>query len=191
MPLIHINAPEVEPVTVSEVMDAFRGDDEAAFTAQATMVIKALRRMAEAMTGRALITQTMELVLDDFPRGEIDLLLPNVQSIASVKYLDINDDEQQLSSNKYVLDNVGTPCRLFSVMNTAWPDTVAMVNAVRVRFVVGFGAAGSDVPEDIRIWIIAHAVQILNNPDGMVDQTFRPLPFIDRLLDQYVVYRVF
>lgn len=188
MPLIQITEPSVEPVSVAEVRDSARIDDTT-FDAQAAIVIKALRKHAEARTGRALINQTMELVLDAFPVVDIDLLLPNVQSIVSVKYLDLAGAEQTLASNKYALDTSSTPSWLLPAYGTTWPETIAVANALRVRFVVGYGAAGANVPEDIRLWIIAHATQLLENSDGMSHQDFRPLPFVDRLLDPYIVFR--
>lgn len=190
MPLIQIAQPLVEPVSVAEVLDAARIDD-AAFNAQAAIVIKAVRKHAEARLGRALIAQTMELVLDGFPTADIDLLLPAVQNVVSVKYLDSEGAEQTLASNRYVLDNVSTPSWLLPAYGTSWPETIAMANVLRIRFTVGYGETAADVPDDIRLWIITHATQMLSSPDGMVDQSIRPLPFIDRLLDPYVVYRVF
>lgn len=190
MPLIQIVAPSVEPVSVAEVLDASRIDD-AVFNSQATIAIKALRLHAEARIGRPLITQTLELVLDGFPCGEIDLLLPNVQSIVSVKYIDVLKNTQTLSSAEYTLDADSTPSWLLPAYGTDWPATLATANALRVRFIAGYGDTAADVPEDIRCWIIAHCTQILNSPDGMVTQDFRPLPFVDRLLDPYIVYRAF
>lgn len=190
MPLIQIAEPAVEPVSVAELIDSARVDD-AAFNAQAAIAIKALRKHAEARIGRALITQTMELVLDAFPIADIDLLLPNVQSIVSVKYIDTAGAEQTLAANQYALDASSTPAWLLPAWGTSWPETRDQANALRIQFVVGYGNAGSSVPEDIRLWILAHATQLLQNPDGMSPQDFRPLPFIDRLLDPYIVYRAF
>lgn len=190
MSLIQISDPAVEPVTVAEVLDAARIDDPV-FSVQALIAIKALRKHAEARIGRALITQTMELVLDAFPCEGVDLLLPNVKSIISVKYIDASAVEQTLINTSYSLDKDSTPCRLFPVYGAAWPKALAAANALRIRFIVGYGDAGSNVPEDIRLWIIAHATQVLGSPDGHIDQAFRPLPFIDRLLDPYIVYRAF
>lgn len=190
MPLIQIAAPLVEPVTVAEVLDASRIDDSA-YNAQAAIVIKALRKHAEARTGRAFITQTIELVLDGFPPDEIDLLLPKVQSIESVSYIDPEHQTQTLQPSAYSLDKDYTPCFLFPAYGTAWPETLATANALRIRFKVGYGDAPADVEEDLRLWIITHSTQMLNNPDGLSAQEFRPLPFVDRLLDPYIVYRAF
>lgn len=189
MPLIDIQAPAAEPIAPSDVKASARIDGTE-FDSQLTIIIPALRRQAEGRLGRRLINQTVELVLDRFPAAEIDLQLPGVSSIVSVKYLDANGTEQTLASNAYALDSASYTAWLLPAAGQQWPETMASANAVRVRFVVGFGAAAADVPEDIRLWMIAHAVQLLNNPDGQGDGSIKPLPFVDGLLDNYKVWRV-
>lgn len=192
MPLILIEGPAAEPVTVAEVKAAARIDG-AEFDLQAQLAISALRSHAEARTGRCLIEQTLELVLDAFPAGEIDLLSPRVSEIVSVKYVDPAGVEQTLASNRYVIatDSLsGEFAWLFPANGIDWPDTAEQANTVRIRFKAGFGAEASTVPSDIRLWIIAHAVQILQAPDGQGEQQIKPLAFLDRLLDPYIVYRV-
>lgn len=188
MPLIQITKPTVYPVTAADIKLAARIDGNE-FDAQIAIIIPALTARAEALTGRAFITRTMELVLDAFPVAEIDLIKPGVQSVSSVKYLDLAAVQQTLAVNAYTLDNAGLPCWLMPAVETDWPETLAAANAVRVRFDVGYGPASSDVPEDIRLWIIAHAVQVLQSPDGMGSKDIRPLPFVDGLLDDYRIVR--
>ena len=60
---------------------------------------------------------------------------------------------------------------------------------MRVRFVAGYGATAASVPDDIRLWMIAHACQVLRLPEGITSGTLAPLPFVDRLLDAYMVWR--
>lgn len=189
MPLVEITAPTVEPITPADVKYSARIDGTE-FDSQIAIIIPALRRHVEGRLGRRLVNQTLELVLDSFPAGEIDLILPSVSSIVSVKYLDANGTEQTLASNAYALDAASYTARLFPASGQQWPETTAAANAVRVRFVVGYGADATAVPEDIRLWMIAHAVQILNNPDGQGDGSIKPLPFVDALLDHYKVWRV-
>lgn len=191
MPLKQITAPAAEPVTPAEVKASARIDDNS-FDTQIPIVIAAVRSHAEARTGRCLITQTLELILDGFPAGEIAMILPNVQEIVSVKYIDTAGVEQTLASNRYTLGEDGLSAEfswLFPATGTDWPDTADQANAVRIRFTVGYGDASTNVPHDLRLWIIAHAVQILQSPDGLADQQIKPMPFIDRLLDPYIVYR--
>ena len=190
MPLIDITAPAAEPVTATEVKAAARIDGTE-YDAQIAIIIPALRGLAEQRLGRRLITQTVEIVLDAFPAEEIDLQLPDVQSITSVKYLEATAGaETTLAATEYSLDADSTPNWLLPAVDTEWPDTFDTTNAVRVRFVVGYGAASTDVPQDIRLWIIAHAAQALNAPDGLTLNNLAPLPFVDRLLDRHTCMRM-
>ena len=189
MPIIDIQAPAAEPIAPADVKASARIDG-AEFDSQLAIIIPALRRHVEGRLGRRLINQTVELVLDRFPAAEIDLQLPSVSSIVSVRYLDANGTEQTLASNAYALDSASYTAWLMPVYGQQWPETMDAANAVRVRFVVGYGAEAAAVPEDIRLWMIAHAVQILNAPDGQGDGSIKPLPFVDGLLDNHKVWRV-
>lgn len=190
MPLIEITAPAAEPVTAAEVKAAAKIDGTE-FDTQITIAIAALRALAEQKLGRRLITQTCEIVLDEFPSAEIDLQLPDVQSIASVKYLEATaGTETTLASDQYSLDSDSIPCWLLPAYDTDWPDTYDTVNAVRVRFTVGYGAASTDVPQEIRLWIIAHATQMINRSSGEKPKEYEPMLFIDRLLDRHTCMRM-
>jgi uncharacterized phiE125 gp8 family phage protein len=183
MPLITITPPDAEPVSVEDVKIAARLDAESFDDQMALLLIPAIRREAEHRLGRRLITQTVELVLDKFPDGEIDLLLPSVQSITSVKYLDSAGAEQTVINTDYSLDNATSPARVLLDIDARWPESYAVPNAVRVRYVVGYGDDDASVPANIRLWITAMVVQALDNPAGLNVAALQPLPFIDRLLD--------
>ena len=187
MALIIITPPAIEPVSVAEVLDAARIDGTD-YDSQAAIAIKAVRKNAEARLGRFLISQTVERVLDAFPSVEIDLNVPNVQSITSLKYYDTAGVEQTMASNLYSLDSASIPCWLLPAYGTAWPATYDMANALRVRFVAGYGSLAADVEEDIRLWIITRCVQVLNSPDGLTDANISSSNFIDGLLDAHIVY---
>jgi uncharacterized phiE125 gp8 family phage protein len=191
MPLIDITAPAAEPVTSAEVKAA-AGIDDSTFDAQIDIIIPAMRRAAEQRLGRRLITQTVELVLDEFPAAEIDLQLPDVQAITSVKYLEPDAGvETTLAGTEYSLDGDSTPCWLLPSYDAgAWPSTRDTTNAVRIRFTCGYGNAAANVPSDIRLWIIAQCVQAINAPCGFAQTNVAPLPYVDRLLDAQRVFRV-
>ena len=183
MPLITIAGPAAEPVTSAEVKSAARIDGSD-FDGQITMAIAAFRRKAEHELGRRLITQTVELVIDAFPSdSDISLLVPGVQSVVSVKYYDSAGVLQTLDSAAYSLDAVNTPCWLIAV--DSWPETKDVANAVRVRYIVGYGDAPADVPEGIRVWIAAHVCQVLDNPSGLDSANVKAMPYLDCLLDAY------
>lgn len=180
MVLITIIQPAAEPVTVAEVKDSARIDGTA-LDAQIALLIPAFRMQAEHKQGRRLITQTVELVLDAFPTdGDIDLLLPCVQSIVSVKYLDSDGVQQTFDPSGYYLDSENTPCWL--LVDTDWPTTGDYANAVRVRYTVGYGATSADVPADVKTWIIAQVCCALDSTE--------PPTWLDCLLDAGTVYRI-
>lgn len=180
MPLILITPPAVEPITAAEIKPAARIDGTE-FDGQIAMVIPAIRAQAEHLLGRRLITQTVELVLDDFPSEvDIDLMLPDVQSIVSVKYYDASGVQQTIDGSAYYLDSESTPCWLIPVSD--WPTTGDYANAVRIRYVVGYGNAATDVPANVRLWIVAQCCSALDNQ--------APMPWLDRLLDAETVHRI-
>lgn len=191
MPLIDITPPAIEPITSADVKPSARIDG-AEFDSQLAIIIPALRMDVEGRLGRRLIRRTVELVLDRFPAAEIDLQVPDVASIVSVKYIDESGAEQTLAGSAYALDDASFTAWLMPAQGAQWPATLDAANAVRVRFVTGFGDSADAVPASIRLWMIAHAVQVLNTPDGMLPGTglmarSHASPFIDGLLDQYVV----
>jgi uncharacterized phiE125 gp8 family phage protein len=153
MALKLITAPTEEPVTLTEVKLHCRvdGTDEDALLTG--IIIPAARRFAEGRTGRALVTQTWELALDAFPAAEIELPMPPVQSITSVKYLDTTGVEQTIDAANYALDSYGMRPWLLPAYEYEWPEALASSNAVRIRFVAGYGAAAA-VPADIKAWIM-------------------------------------
>lgn len=155
MTLKLITAPASEPVTLVEAKLHLKVEHTADDDLITALIVTA-RQEAEHELQRALITQTWERVLDFFPNDSttnaIELAMPTVQSIASVKYIDTAGVEQTLSSSLYSMDADPAPGWLLPAVNTVWPDTLDTASAVRVRFVCGYVAA-SDVPAAIKSWI--------------------------------------
>lgn len=182
-----ITAPTVEPVLLADAKWHCRidGADDDALT---TSLIVAAREQAEHETGRALCTQTWELVLDAFP-DECILRNAPVQSIASVKYLDAAGVEQTLNLADTLLDKDSEPGRLLPAYGKTWPATYPVANAVRVRYVCGYGAA-ADVPSSIKSWMLLAIGTMYAQRETMVSGQVAALPdrFWHRLLDAHRIY---
>jgi uncharacterized phiE125 gp8 family phage protein len=177
-----------EPITVAEAKasPSLRVATATDDTAIGTLITTA-RKLAETYTLHALVTQTWELVLDGFPTGGIIVPMPPLQSVSSIKYIDGNGDEQTLDALLYSVDDDSIPGLIVPAYGETWPVTRDEVNAVRVRFVAGFGDA-SDVPEDIKSWIKIMVGTMYDNPQAViVGQTVETIPrnFVDALLDDY------
>jgi uncharacterized phiE125 gp8 family phage protein len=187
MALKLITAPAVEPLTLAEAKLHLRvtGSDEDALI---TSLIVAARRMAEQRSGRALCDQTWELALDAFPAGAIELPRPPVSSIVSIKYLDAAGADQTLAADQYALDNYGGQHWALPAQDVAWPGTLAAANAVKVRFVAGYGAAAA-VPADIKAWLLLAIGTLYAQRETVVADQAVELPggFWQSLLDPYRV----
>jgi uncharacterized phiE125 gp8 family phage protein len=147
--------PAVEPVSTSEAKAHLRithSTDDAYIEALITVA----RRYAESHTKRALINQSWDLFLPSFA-PEIALAPGPVSAITHVKYYDSGGTLQTLSSSVYQLDTSQAVGKITLAYNQSWPDIRSgLYNGVQIRFVAGYGAAGSNVPAEI-----LHAIKIL------------------------------
>ena len=152
MAKVLITPPAVEPISLDDARLHVRQDDRAD-DALITGLIKAAREYVETtFVHRALITQTWELVLDDWPDGyEIELPMPPLQTVTSVKYTDLDGVEHTFDDDYYIVDTTGVKGRIVLVEDADWPSSEDLQEAaaIRVRFVAGYGATGASVPETL------------------------------------------
>ena len=192
MALKLITAPAAEPVSTSEAKAHLRVDTTADDTYIGTLITVA-RQNVESHLRRALISQTWEVVLDAFPAGVIRLPKPPLASVTSIKYTDDEGNESTYSSDNYVVDSDTEPGRVVLKSGQTWPAvTLAAANGVRVRYVAGYGAAGSNVPQAIRQAILLVIGSLYENrEDVLVAQgvSIGVLPFgVVALLAPYRIY---
>lgn len=192
MPLIQITPPSIYPVSKADIKPAARIDGDE-FDTQLDIVIPAITQAAEAKMGRKLINQTLELVLDHFPpcgQSYIDLQLPNISSITSIKYLDALDAEQTLSPSTYRLTSSDHGSKACLLADNTWPTIASQPGAVRIRFVCGYGASADSVPTAIRLWIISQCIAAINNPDGLAGKELATMDYVDALLEPFTLWRI-
>jgi hypothetical protein len=174
------SAPAVEPLTLAEVKTYLRVDytaEDALIAMLITSAVTALDGYAQGTLGRALITQSWRMYLDGFPsypytrtdmiRAEnaakagvivypgyelgIYLPLPPLQTVDSIKYLDVDGIEQTLSTSVYTAHIQGQAGGLIRLNEgESWPSWRSETGCVRIVFTAGYGDAGSDVPAPIR-----------------------------------------
>lgn len=143
-------APAVEPLNAIEVEDHCRIDSDASEHMVLDGLIRTAREFVENYIGRALITQTLDLVLDGWP-GSIVLPRSPVQTITSITYVDYLGVSATVPVTDYYLDDDNDPARVVLNYGKSWP-TVALrpSGAIVVRYEAGYGDAGPDVPQSIR-----------------------------------------
>lgn len=137
-----IEQPTTEPLYASEALEYLGASEEDA--ALVDMLVRTARQMAEQMSGRALATQTRDLVIDAFPCGKV-LPLPGAPlvSVESVTYYDADGVEVAMSTDDYVVDAEGLPGSIYA--KCGWPCTDGRPGGVKVRYVCGYESA-ADVP---------------------------------------------
>lgn len=138
----------VEPIGLQEAKEHLRvdHDDDDAWLLGA---IPAVRQRMEDMAHRALVSQTREAVLGNWPADRVVVLpRPPLISVTSVKYTDEDGVEATLDASNYLVDTRSTPGRIVFKTTAVIPSvTLREVDGIVIRYVAGYGAAASDVPE--------------------------------------------
>jgi len=154
-----ISGPAKEPLTLAEAKLWCR-----ITTAAEDDIVRALvgaaRKRVERGTELALLTQTVEVKVDGFWGScAIELPMPPLQSVESIKYLDPAGAEQTLDPATYVVSNHRRPGRVWLAHGKSWPASSPEREAVTVTFKAGFG----DEPADLlaKAPNLVHAVRLL------------------------------
>lgn len=188
MPLALVTPPTSEPVTLAEAKAHLRvtitNDDDLI-----DALIQAARVQAENYTGRAFVTQTWDLKLDAFPEV-IEVPLPPLISVSSVKYTDTDGVQQTLATSGYTVDTTAQPGRIVPAFDDDWPDTRGHINDVEVRFVAGYGAPAA-VPAAIRQALLLILGELYERRENaIVGTTINPVPLsAEYLLAPYRQFR--
>lgn len=202
---IVIEQPEVEPITVAEARahceSAAYGDsdvdpqDDAMFEAWIT----AAREHCEDFLGLSLATKVLEVALDSFPTvrddGSTAIELPGgpvrqiVQIMITAPDADAGSDDvdsDALAGEKVYADGQVHPAvyaldahraRLYPVSN--WPAVTAAPNAVRIRYLAGYGVdsdGGEELPKVIRAALLLVIGHLYANRESTTAQTMAVLP---------------
>ncbi|MEY2690705.1 MAG: hypothetical protein RL375_4905 [Pseudomonadota bacterium] len=186
------SAPAAEPLDAAAVKTHSRISTSADDTYIGTLIVAA-RRQVEAITGRSLINQTWDMWLDAWPDGD-SIWLPfgcPLASVTGVYYTGSDGVEDTLAATYYDVDTTSEPGRVVLGYGDSWPtDSLRPSRGIRVRYVAGYGSAGTAVPADL-----LHAVKMLaghwyeNREPIIVGQAISNVPWsVNALLDQFRVF---
>ena len=155
--------PATEPVTLLETKKQLEiAAENSDHDAQLTRLIQAAREQVEHDTGYALVTQTWVQLFEDF--SSLKLARSPVASVSSVKYYDLSNVQQTLSSAVYSVDLQRAWVRL--AVDQSWPDIETRWDCVEVTYVCG--VAQSAVPEIYKQAVLLLAAHYFENRD-MID----------------------
>jgi uncharacterized phiE125 gp8 family phage protein len=195
MSLTVVTAPAAEPISLAEARAHLRVTDNEEDGLIAGYMRAALQ-FVETHLARALVNRTYDLKLDwCWPlnacgRRSIELPMPPAVSITSISYVDAEGANQTLASTEYQFAQplqIGT---IFEAYGKTWPTIRQQPEAITVRFVAGYGAAASAVPEPIRqamLLLVGH--WYANREPVIVGSTVAELPLaVDALLFPHRVF---
>jgi hypothetical protein len=119
MGLVVVTPPAAEPISLAEFKLAARVTNAAEDDLITDILIPAARRRYETDTRRQIVTATYDWFFQDFPpqrAGEdsrIEIPVPPLASIVSVKYVDVDGVLQTLDSSKYVVTQGKEPGQIY------------------------------------------------------------------------------
>lgn len=145
------------------------------------ILIPSATAWVEQYIDRAIVTQTVELALNEFT-DRVYLPLGNIQSVTSVKAL-VDGAETTVSTDVYSLNDYAQSAYLYLKADQVWPDVDAVDNAVKVRYVVGYASVPAPIVSAIYL-LIGHLFE--NRQQNIVGLSVSELPMgISSLLQTY------
>lgn len=153
MPAILLVPPSAEPWSAAEAKSFLRveHDEDDAIIAS---LISAARSHVEALTRRALLTQTWRFVLDAWPDdGRFTLRMGPLRSVVAARVYDHAGNASAIDVATFVVDAAANV-----VASPYWslPAPGRPVAGIELDVVLGYGALASDVPDGLR-----HAIRML------------------------------
>lgn len=182
-----ITAPSIEPVTLADAKSHCRIDaDITEHDGILELLIQTAREQAEHDTGRALITQVLQILEPAACR--LQLRKPPFLSMTSVVAVGSDGAETAIAGADYSVDR----SRLVpELVIKSLPSDACFIKAT---YSSGYGAAAADIPAAIRRWMLMHISTHFEHRESVVvgtSATPMPTPFIDGLLDPYRIHSGF
>lgn len=184
------------PISLDELKDHIRDTR----TVEDPLLMFYLRSVVDQLDGaagflnRALLTQTWEWKIDDFPGwnayaldyGCLRVPLPPLQSVSSIQYIDTNGDTQTLAASKYNVLDTGNPTRQGRIelaYGETWPSVRDQKDAVTITFVAGFGDRNA-LPDSIKHLIMVLVAGAACSRMPVSDKTMYETPQVKALMSR-------
>jgi uncharacterized phiE125 gp8 family phage protein len=195
--VVPVVPPAALPLSLNELRAQCRLTDDDGSDQDALLMsyLRAAVDYAERYTSLGLITQTVDQTFSAFPTSRyqparLKLRRRPLQSVEAVYYRDLDGAEVELASTVYNIRGVGSEWNYGSLglaLPQAWPSVAIDDEAVRVRYVVGFGDDHNSVPAAIRQALMMLSAYLFNQREAaLIDPVILEVPFgVHALLDPW------
>ena len=181
--------PTVEPVSVNDLADELRLDDDQNIPSLAILA-KAARIAVERATRRALINQTITAVWDCWPKSGDWFTLERApfSSLTTFQYLNTSKVWTDVTSTYYSTDSVTDPARIFVRADQSWPENkIDEPASVKAVYVAGYGATKESVPDALRQAIMSIAIDLYEHPEMQPEIALKENRAVKIILDSYTM----
>jgi len=142
--------PPVEPVTLDEVKE-FAHIDGTEEDCLLERFITSARYSCEEYLRRALVLQTIQMVMDFWPDTVVELPRPPLISVSSVVTVDEDNNETTYSSDNYYIVTEAIPGQLVLKQGISPPTNTSRNYAgFKITYQCGYGATPGNIPAPIR-----------------------------------------
>ncbi len=177
---ILISGPAIEPVSLAEAKLWLRVDDNAQDDALATL-ISAARLAIEAMTRSLLITQSWQLLADNWAQSSVvELPMGPVRTVDAIRVSDANGDMQALAPTQWSVSANAQTARL-SFIGTP-PSPGRPVGGIEIDVTAGYGDAPGDVPLSLRQAMLLLIARWFENRGDAAADVVRPPGDVELLI---------
>ena len=142
--------PPVEPITIEEVKDFARidGTEEDCLLER---FITSARYNCEEYLGRALVLQTIQMVMDFWPGTVVELPRPPLLSVSSIVTVDEDGTETTYDSDNYYIVTEAVPGQLVLKQGVSPPTNTSRDYAgFKITYKCGYGATPDSLPRPIK-----------------------------------------
>ncbi|MBI9110287.1 phage head-tail connector protein [Maridesulfovibrio ferrireducens] len=182
---------DTEQVTLEEAKKHLRlSPDFVDHDDKIKLIISAARAQGEAHTHRVWNKAQFELRCHGFPSrdGVLELPLPPLCSVESVKYIDNKGVETVLPVESYQVDVDSMVGSIYPAFEQTWPEVRAERFAVRVAFTAGY----ENFPPALQQWMLVRIADYYANPESVIvdTQSINKVDIsdvIDGLLDPFII----
>jgi uncharacterized phiE125 gp8 family phage protein len=136
--------------------------------------LAAAREYCEQFTGLVIGEKTIEVALDEFPTGAVELPVGPLVSMTSVSIGEGSDAE--IDEVAYTVDDYSKPPRIVPV--TTWPTMTGATNAVKIRYVAGYGDDSDSLPLPflLRAAMLLILGHLYENRENSTDKAMQTIP---------------